>query len=64
MAELLEQALDIALDKKDLKRNRARRLQREAKQSSQTPATKSPPDEIFSREPKAPSRYILPNVRA
>ncbi len=31
MAEIMEQALDIALDKKDLKRKRARRLERKSR---------------------------------
>ena len=33
MAEIMEQALDIALDKKDLKRKHARRLERKSKTS-------------------------------
>ncbi len=44
MAEIMEQALDIALDKKDLQRKRARRLQREAKRSGEAPRKKSCPD--------------------
>jgi len=63
MAEILEQALDIALDKKDLKRKRARRLEREAKRSGATVTEKSRPDEIFSRGQKAGSRYIPSEVR-
>ncbi len=49
MAEIMEQALDIALDKKDLKRKRARRLER---------AEKSRPGKIFAK-----SRYIPSEVR-
>jgi len=63
MAEILEQALDIALDKKDLKRKRARRLEREAKRSGETVTGKPRPDEIFSSEPRASSRYIPSKVR-
>ena len=44
-----EQDLDIALDKKDVKRKRARRLERAAKRSGETPREKSRPGEI-SRE--------------
>jgi 5-methylcytosine-specific restriction endonuclease McrA len=58
MAEIMEQALDIALDKKDLKRKRARRLEREATRSGKTPKGKSRPGEIF-----AYSRYIPSEVR-
>ncbi len=58
MAEIMEQALDIALDKKDLKRKRARRVEREAKRSGGTPGKKSRPDEI-----PAKSRYIPSEVR-
>ena len=63
MAQILVQALDIALDKKDLKRRRARRLEREAKQSGETVTEKSRPDEIFSSDPRANSRYIPSEVR-
>ena len=65
MAEITEQALDIALDKKDVKRKRARRLEREAKRSGEIPSKKSRPDEIFAREEveKAKSRYIPSEVR-
>ncbi len=60
MAEIMEQALDMALDKKDLKRKRARRLEREAKRSGETPKTISRLDEILSggEVEKASSRYI------
>ncbi len=63
MAEIMEQALDIALDKKDLKRKRARRLQREAKRSGEAPRKKSCPDKISAEEQKANSRYIPSEVR-
>ena len=58
MAEIMEQALDIALDKKDLKRKRARRLDREGKRHGETPKEKSRPDKIFVGDRKATSRYI------
>jgi len=58
MAEIMEQALDIALDKKDLQRKRARRLQRAAKRSGEAPRKKSCPDKISAGEQKANSRYI------
>ena len=65
MAEIMEQALDIALDKKDLQRKRARRLEKEAKRSGEIPSKKSRPDELFAREEveKANSRYIPSEVR-
>jgi hypothetical protein len=62
MAEILEQALDIALDKKDVKRKRARRLERQSKRRETRPE-KSRPDEIFSRERRSQSRYIPSEVR-
>jgi hypothetical protein len=57
MAELMEQALDIALDKKDLKRKRARRLERKSRSADN-----------FGRKPcpgkiPAESRYIPSHVR-
>jgi hypothetical protein len=58
MAEIMEQALDIALDKKDLKRKHARRLEREAKQRSEPLQNKSRPGEILAK-----SRYIPSHVR-
>jgi hypothetical protein len=58
MAEVMEQALDIALDKKDVQRKRARRLEREAKRTGEAPKKKPRPDEVFAR-----SRYILSHVR-
>jgi len=36
MSEVMEQALDIALDKKDLKRKRARRLDRKSRTGEKT----------------------------
>ena len=53
MAEIMEQALDIALDKKDVKRKRARRLQRVSKSNKKTR-----PDKISAK-----SRYIPSEVR-
>ena len=53
MAEIMEQALDIALDKKDVMRKRARRRQRVSKGNK-----KSCPDKVFAK-----SRYIPPEVR-
>ena len=63
MAEIMEQALDIALDKKDVRRKRARRLEREAQRSGKTPSKKPRPGEIFGQEQKATSRYIPSDVR-
>ena len=51
MAEIMEQALDVALDKKDLQRKRARRLEREAKRNGGTPSKKLVRAR-FSREKK------------
>ena len=53
MAEIMEQALEIALDKKDVQRKRARRLQRVSKGNK-----KSRPDKVFAK-----SRYIPSEVR-
>jgi hypothetical protein len=58
MAEIMEQALDIALDKKDLKRRRSRRLEREEKRRREVPKTEPRPDEICAK-----SRYIPSEVR-
>ncbi len=69
MAEILEQAVDIALDKKDLKRKRERRLQREARRagdSDKRPAGKPCPGKIPVTNPApapAPSRYLAAEVR-
>ena len=57
MAEIMEKALDIALDKKDVKRKRARRLEREARGIAGTPQEKSRPGEILAK-----SRYIPSEV--
>jgi hypothetical protein len=53
----------VALAEKDLKRKRARRLEREAKRSGNTPRKKPRLDEIPSGEQKANSRYIPSEVR-
>ena len=53
MSEVMEQALDIALDKKDLKRKRARRLERQSKTGD-----KPCPGKVSSK-----SRYIPSEVR-
>ena len=58
MAEIMEQALDIALDKKDVKRKRARRLEREARGTAGSPKEKPCPGEVFAK-----SRYIPSEVR-
>jgi hypothetical protein len=50
MAEILERAVDIALDKKDVKRKLERRK-------------KSRPDEIFAGEQPAKSRYLSSETR-
>jgi hypothetical protein len=57
MAEILEQAVDMALDRKDPKR----RLERRAKRSTEINA-KARPDEIPNEEP-ASFRYISSEVR-
>ena len=57
MAEIMEQALDIALDKKDLKRKRARRLERESKNGDNS-RQESCPGKI-----PAESRYIPSHLR-
>ena len=53
MTDVMEQALDITLDKKDLKRKRARRLERKSKTSD-----KSCPGKVSAK-----SRYIPAEVR-
>ena len=60
MAELLEQAVDLALDRKDPKRKRERRVVKEREYSSGK--AKSRPDETSRAEP-AKSRYISSEVR-
>jgi hypothetical protein len=57
MAEILEQAVDMALDRKDLKR----RLERRAKRSTESTA-ESRPGQIPNQEPTS-SRYIPSEVR-
>ena len=60
MAELLEQAVDLALDQKDPKRKRERRVDRERKRNSA--GAKSRPDEILNEEPQE-SRYVSSAVQ-
>ena len=60
MAEILEQAVDISLEKKDPKRKLERRLERKRKETASI--EKSRPDEISADE-KAKSRYIPSEVR-
>ena len=60
MAEVLEQAMDMALDQKDPKRKRERRLEKERKRSALE--AESRPDEILKEEPQR-SRYISSEVR-
>jgi hypothetical protein len=61
LVALLEQAMDIALDKKDVKRKRARRLDRQSTRRETRPE-KSRPDEISSW-PRGQSRFIPSDVR-
>ncbi len=65
MTEIMEQALDIALDKKDVKRKRARRLERKAKRSGERRQNEPRPDKICVRKEveKAKFRYIPSEVR-
>jgi hypothetical protein len=60
MAEVLEKAVDISLEKKDPERKLERRLERKRKES--TTIEKSRPDEIPENE-KTKSRYIPSEVR-
>ena len=62
MAEILEQAVDIALDKKDLKRRIERRKERQAKRKGKA-RENSRPDENFASEEYATSRYIAAAVQ-
>lgn len=62
MAQILEQAVDLALDKKDLQRKLERRKQRQVKQSRETCHEESRPDEILEKVP-AESRYISSEAR-
>ncbi len=57
MAEIMEQAMDIALDKKDLKRKRARRLARKSRSADNSR------QESRAREFSAKSRYIPSHLR-
>lgn len=61
MAEILEQAVDIALDKKDLKRKLERRKESEAKWGKAP--EKSRPDEIFTEGVALASRYVASEVQ-
>jgi hypothetical protein len=63
MAEILERAVDLALDKKDLKRKLERRIERETKRRDVASEEKSRPDEIFAREEYAASRYLASGVQ-
>ncbi len=63
MTAIMEQALDIALDKKDLKRKRARRLQREEERTTEPTQEESCLDKVSAREQKPVSRYIPSAVR-
>ncbi len=64
MAEILERAVDISLEKKDPKRKRERRLERQRAKAA--PRAQSRPDEISTRperKDRAESRYIPSEVR-
>lgn len=61
MAEILEQAVDMALNKKDPKRKLERRVERQAKRSAET-TEKARPDEISEKELHN-SRYLSSEVR-
>ena len=51
MAEVFEQAMEVALDKKDQKRKKERRLERERKgESKKEDEGKSRPDEISKKD--------------
>jgi hypothetical protein len=63
MADVLEKALDISLDKKDPKRRLDRRREREAKRAVDKGNAKSRPDKIPHDEERGTSRYIAPEVR-
>jgi hypothetical protein len=64
MAAILEQAVDIALDQKDLKRKYERRIERAAKrEGDQGVPSKSRPGEISARNRFNGSRYITSAVR-
>jgi hypothetical protein len=57
LVEILEQAIDVTLDKKDPRRRLARRREREVRR------TKSRPDEIFPKPDNPASRYVSAEVR-
>ena len=57
MAEIMEQAMDIALDKKDLKRKHARRLARKSKNAD------NPPQKSRARKISPKNRYLSSQVR-
>ena len=64
MAEILEQAVDISLEKKDPKRKHERRLERQRAKAA--PRGESCPDKIATRperKDRAESRYIPSEVR-
>ena len=64
MAEILERAVDISLEKKDPKRKLERRLERQRAKSE--PRSQPCPDEISTRperKDRAESRYIPSEVR-
>ncbi len=64
MAEILERAVDISLEKKDPKRKRERRLERQ--RAKDAPRAKPCPDKISTRPERkdsAESRYIPTEVR-
>lgn len=64
MAEILERAVDIALDQKDVKRKLERRKKRQAKERSRerSPA-KTRPDKFLETDPPADSRYISSEIQ-
>ncbi len=64
MAEILERAVDISLEKKDPKRKRERRLERQRAKAARRPESR--PDKISTRPEKkdrTESRYIPSEVR-
>ncbi len=61
MAEILERAVDMALEKKDPRRKHERRLERERKRRSTATAAESRPAEI-PRESEAPRSRAKPAV--
>ena len=64
MAEILEQAVDISLEKKDPKRKRERRLERHRAKSCPDKISAQPRIEgIEGKEEKAKSRYIPSEVK-